>query len=125
MKTTDQTILALRPLAVAIAVLALTAITISGQQSLRDQYNQSIRYTDKVEFPQRIGALGDVDRGRLAFGFAADGVTQDPTFALFGGTSLIAGTVTPNGRTCATCHRGEPGLFLGLPPLPLHSTLPP
>lgn len=113
-----------RPIAVGLAVLTLTAITVSGQQSLRDAYNQSIRYTDAIDFPQRIGSRGDVDRGRRAFGFADDGVTQDPTEALFGGDSLIAGHVEPNGRTCATCHRGEPGLFLGLPQLPLHSTIP-
>jgi hypothetical protein len=114
----------IRPLAAGLAVLSFTAITVGGQQSLRDLYNQSVRYTDKVEFPQRIGARGDVDRGRRNFGFADDGVTQDPSEATFGGHSTIAGDVTPNGRTCATCHRNEPGLFLGLPPLPLHSTIP-
>jgi len=114
----------IRPFAIGLAVLALTAITVGSQPSLRDTFNQSIRYTDKIEFPQRIGSRGDVDRGRRNFGFADDGVTQDPTEALFGGDSVLAGHIEPNGRTCATCHRGEDGLFLGLPPLPLHSTVP-
>jgi hypothetical protein len=114
----------IRPLAIGLAVLAFTAISVGGQQSLRDVFNESIRYTDRIEFPQRIGARGDVDRGRRAFGFAGDGVTQDPTEALFGGHSSLAGEIVPNGRTCATCHRGEPEMFLGLPPLPLHSTIP-
>jgi hypothetical protein len=113
-----------RPIAVGLSVLAFTAISVSEAQSLRDTYNESIRYTGDIDFPQRIGARGDVDRGRRAFGFADDGVTQDPTEALFSGDSLIAGHVESNGRTCATCHRGEAGLFLGLPPLPLHSTIP-
>ncbi|HVE81276.1 MAG TPA: hypothetical protein VND93_00445, partial [Myxococcales bacterium] len=92
--------------------------------SLRDAYNQSIRYTDQVEFPQRIGAQGDRDRGQAAFGIGADGVSIDPTDALFEGHSLIAGDVVSNGRTCATCHRPDPGLFLGLPPLPLSAHVP-
>lgn len=113
----------IRPLVTGLAVIAFTAIS-AGQLTLRDTFNQSIRYTNKVDFPQRIGARGDVDRGRRNFGFADDGVTQDPSEALFEGHSTIAGDVVSNGRTCATCHRGEAGLFLGLPPLPLHSTIP-
>jgi len=108
-----------------LAVVAGTAITIHGdQRSLRDRYNEAVRYTSAVEFPERIGGRGDPARGQAAFGIGADGTSQDPTFALFGGVSLVAGTVTPNGRTCATCHRPDPGLFLGLPPLPLSATLP-
>ena len=113
----------IRPLVIGLAVIAFTAVG-AGQLTLRDTFNQSIRYTNKVEFPQRIGARGDVDRGRRAFGFADDGVTQDNSQALFQGHSIIAGDVVSNGRTCATCHRGEPEFFLGLPTLPLHSTIP-
>src|SRR6186997_1769844 len=102
-----MTMKTIRPLVIGLAVLAFTAISV-GQQTRRDTFNQSIRYTDKIDFPQRIGSRGDVDRGRRAFGFADDGVPQDPSEALFEGTSTIAGEVVSNGRTCATCHRGEP-----------------
>ncbi|HEX9940412.1 MAG TPA: hypothetical protein VGG03_00230 [Thermoanaerobaculia bacterium] len=101
-----------------------TAITVQAQQSLRDQFNQSIRYTDQVEFPPRIGSRGDPARGQAGFGLGADGVSQDPSQALFSGHSLVAGGVISNGRTCATCHRPDPGLFLGLPPLPLSASVP-
>jgi cytochrome c peroxidase len=87
-------------------------------------YEQSIRATDAVEFPERIGAQGDLDAGRAAFGIGADGVSIDSTEALFQGHSLVAGEVVSNGTSCATCHRPDPGLFLGLPPLPLSATVP-
>jgi hypothetical protein len=107
--------------------VALTAMAVTGWASdstaLRDLFNASIRYTDKVEFPARIGDLGDPTRGQASFGVGADGMTLDASQALFQGFSQVAGRVVSNGRTCATCHR--PGAAkLGLPPLPLSSTVP-
>ncbi|HYV48522.1 MAG TPA: hypothetical protein VFA20_26865 [Myxococcaceae bacterium] len=107
------------------AVLGMALADRSLSDELRETYDPSIRTTDAVEFPERIGDRGDPDAGRAAFGIGADGVTQDPTEALFQGQSLVAGQVVSNGTTCATCHRTEPGLFLGLPPLPLSATIPP
>ncbi len=89
---------------------------------LRAYFDAGVRYSTKVEFPNRVGALGDPTLGRGNFGLAADGVSPDPTTALFEGHSAVAGDVTSNGRTCQTCHRGEHNL--GLPPLPLTSTVP-
>jgi hypothetical protein len=87
--------------------------------ALRDDFDRAVEYTDRIEFPPRIGAAGNVDNGRMAFGLSTDGTTIDPTFGLFTGTSVIAGPVTGNGRVCATCHR--PDQVLGLPPTPLSS----
>lgn len=115
---------AMAPILAGLAVIAGTAITVSTAQSLRDQFNQSIRYTDQVEFPPRVGNRGDPTRGQAGFGIGVDGVSQDPSQALFEGDSFVAGHVESNGRTCATCHRPDPELFLGLPPLPLSASIP-
>jgi cytochrome c peroxidase len=105
--------------------LVLLSLAVSADEiTLRAQFNRSIRYSSAVEFPPRIGALGDPASGQANFGIGADGVSIDPSQALFGGDSLVAGHVVPNGRTCATCHRPDPGLRLGLPPLPLSATVP-
>lgn len=87
-------------------------------------YDQSIRATGAVEFPERVGNQGNPVAGQAAFGISADGLSIDPTGALFQGQSLVAGQVVSNGTSCATCHRPDPGLFLGLPPLPLSATVP-
>ncbi|HZN92929.1 MAG TPA: hypothetical protein VFB81_09485 [Myxococcales bacterium] len=121
MKNIKETI---APVLAGLLVLAGTAVTVELQQSLRDEFNESLRYTSNIEFPPRIGNRGDPDRGRAGFGIGADGVSQDPSQALFEGFSLVAGEVHSNGRTCATCHRPDPGLFLGLPPLPLSASIP-
>lgn len=113
------------PVLAGLAVVAGAALTVQAQQSLRDQFNESLRYTDEIEFPPRVGDRGDAVRGQAGFGIGADGESQDPSEALFSGDSLVAGHVESNGRTCATCHRPDPGLFLGLPPLPLSASIPP
>lgn len=106
------------------AVLGTALADVGQNDELRDLYNASIRTTDAIEFPERIGDLGDPDAGRAVFGIGADGLSQDPTEALFQGHSIVGGTIVSNGTTCATCHRPDPGLFLGLPPLPLSATIP-
>jgi cytochrome c peroxidase len=107
-------------------IVAFLAMGLTGwakdSSDLRELFNASIRFTDRVEFPPRVGDLGDPISGRANFGVGADGVSQDPSAALFGGVSLVAGTVSANGRTCATCHRPE--ARFGLPPLPLSATIP-
>ncbi|MEM9462800.1 MAG: hypothetical protein AAGF11_52150 [Myxococcota bacterium] len=67
--------------------------------------------------------MSDADRGRALFGLAADLNTADPTQALFEGDSAFAGPIVSNGRTCFTCHRGI-DIDLGMPPLPLSSSVP-
>ena len=110
-----------------VLTAALCGMAVTGwandSASLQALFNASIRYTDKIEFPARIGNLGDPARGQAAFGIGPDGMTLDSSQALFQGVSQVAGTVVSNGRSCATCHR--PGTAkLGLPPLPLSSTVP-
>jgi cytochrome c peroxidase len=119
MKT--QTRIAQYGLAVVVTMMGLTGWA-KDSADLRELFNASIRFTDKVEFPQRIGNLGDSIRGQAAFGIGPDGMSQDPSQALFQGVSQVAGSVTGNGRTCATCHRPEDRF--GLPPLPLSATIP-
>jgi cytochrome c peroxidase len=120
----------LRRVGVVCAVVGLgsvlgTALADVGEhRSLRDLFNQSIRYTDTIEFTGRIYGSGDPDAGRANFGIGADGLSLDPTEALFSGHSVVGGNIVSNGTTCATCHRPDPGLFLGLPPLPLSATIP-
>jgi hypothetical protein len=93
-----------------------------GTGELETIFEESVRYTDAIEFPNRVGALGDPVAGRAKFGIAADGVSSDDSQAIFDGESSIAGTVVSNGRTCFTCHR--PDRRLGLPLAPLSSTVP-
>ena len=112
---------ALSALTVLISTVGLTGWA-KDSGDLRVLFNASIRFTDRVEFPPRIGNLGDPVSGQANFGIGADGASQDPSRALFEGVSQVAGTVTGNGRTCATCHRPE--ARLGLPPLPLSATIP-
>ncbi|MCH9683378.1 MAG: hypothetical protein K0V04_18220 [Deltaproteobacteria bacterium] len=65
----------------------------------------------------------DADNGRAVFGSAVDEINEDTTNALFEGDSLTAqGTIVSNGRTCFTCHRGDP-LDWGLPAPPLSATI--
>lgn len=66
----------------------------------------------------------DSDNGRAKFGIATDGVSEDPTDALFEGFSAAAGgqAIVSNGRSCFTCHRPDDGL--GLPVPPLSNTIP-
>lgn len=83
----------------------------------------SLHLNNIVRFPPtQPGA--DADRGRRLFGLAPDLETEDTTEALFQGPSqAFGGVVASNGRTCFTCHRGLSTL-LGLPALPLSSTIP-
>lgn len=89
---------------------------------LRDVYDNAVEFTDRIEFPPRIGAAGNPVNGQLGFGLSADGATIDPTFGLFNGFSVIAGPIVGNGRVCATCHR--PDQNLGLPLAPLSNSVP-
>ncbi|MRG92752.1 c-type cytochrome [Polyangium spumosum] len=110
------------------AVFAASAIAVqadatpSNDDLFRQFFDAGVRYTQALDFPNRIGDLGDPVNGQARFGIAADGVSSDDSQALFEGESSIAGTVVSNGRTCFTCHRPENRL--GLPPLPLTSTIP-
>jgi cytochrome c peroxidase len=105
--------------AVAVSVQADAG---SNDKFLRTSFDEGVHYSQVLDFPNRVGALGDVAAGQAKFGIAADGVSSDDSDALFEGVSSIAGAVTSNGRTCFTCHR--PDRRLGLPPLPLTSTVP-
>ncbi len=110
-------------LAGAVLVTASSAVADSPDSQLRDLFDGGTRYTQRVEFPPTIGAAGNPVSGQANFGIAADGISADPTQALFNGNSAFAGPIEGDGRTCFTCHR--PGAaHLGLPPLPLHASLP-
>jgi hypothetical protein len=109
------------------AVLGAAAIAVHADASpyedfLRTSFDEGVRYTQALDFPNRVGALGDPIAGRAKFGVAADGVSSDSSQALFEGHSSIAGNVVSNGRTCFTCHR--PDQRFGLNRLPLDSTIP-
>jgi cytochrome c peroxidase len=110
-----------------LALLGLPAVAGMAQGDspdviLRQVYNRGVEYTDRVEFPPRIGSAGNPATGQRTFGLSADGTAIDPTSGLFTGFSVIAGPIQGNGRVCATCHR--PGQHLGLPPPPLSSSVP-
>lgn len=55
----------------------------------------------------------NADNGRALFGLSAtDDNTEDKTHALFFGFSAVAQkTITPNSRTCFSCHRGAANNF--------------
>jgi cytochrome c peroxidase len=97
----------------------------TNDDKLRDIYDASTFRTTKMTFPHRIGAKGDARAGMRKFGFAEDGVTLDSSQALFEGHSVIYGNVVSNGRTCASCHRRDNGAFLGMPALPLTTSVAP
>jgi cytochrome c peroxidase len=120
-----------RTVGLAAAVLGATAVSADSvqaffhRQELRAAYDGSLRFTDAVTFPEHVavGPGADPARGQAAFGLAADDVTQDSSHALVEGHSIVEGqTVVSNGKTCATCH--HPEFSYGLPPLPLHNTIP-
>ena len=93
-----------------------------SERELRDAYEGGVEYTDRIEFPPRVGAAGNAINGQRAFGLSADGSAIDPTLGLFTGVSAIAGPIEGNGRVCATCHR--PDQNLGLPATPLSNSVP-
>ncbi|MGE0328860.1 MAG: hypothetical protein AB7S68_41475, partial [Polyangiaceae bacterium] len=84
--------------------------------------SRSLHLEARVRFnPTQPGA--DAENGRKKFGLAADLETEDTSEALFEGASLpYGGTVTSNGRSCFTCHRGL-GARLGLPAPPLTDSI--
>jgi cytochrome c peroxidase len=92
------------------AVTILTAaVTVHADEGvcdgeLRATFDQSIFYSPNIDFPQTIGAQGNPASGRVNFGLDARTNTINPTFALFNGTSLLAGPIVGNGKVCATCH---------------------
>jgi hypothetical protein len=106
----------------AVALPAVARGDSPGDLAPRDVYDRGVEYTDRVDFPPRIGAAGDPVNGQRQFGLTADGNAIDPTLGLFTGVSAIAGPIDGNGRVCATCHR--PGQHFGLQPTPLSSTVP-
>ncbi|MEZ4375601.1 MAG: hypothetical protein R3B07_32625 [Polyangiaceae bacterium] len=84
--------------------------------------SRSLHLEARVRFnPTQPGA--DAENGRKKFGIAADLETEDTSEALFEGASLpYGGTVTSNGRSCFTCHRGA-GARFGLPAPPLTDSI--
>ncbi len=75
-----------------------------------------------VRFNQIVPGT-DPDNGRAVFGSAIDEATEDATLALFEGASMTAGgPIASNGRTCFTCHRGDP-LDWGMPAPPFSATI--
>jgi len=103
-------------LAIGLSIVSL-AVTGFASPSMdaayREMFDVSTRSTNAVDFPQTIGAQGNVVSGRENFGLALNSDTIDPTFALFTGPSQLAGNVTSNGKVCATCHLPQFGW--GLP----------
>ena len=59
------------------------------RKEFREAFDNSIRYTDKVEFPEHVavGPNADPTRGLAAFGVAPDGVTPDNSGAVITGVS--------------------------------------
>jgi cytochrome c peroxidase len=80
-------------------------------RELRHFYNDSVRYTDAIEFPQLF--VGNPVHGQAVFGVSADDQHIDLSQALFQGNSIMAGPIVSNGRGCSSCHRPES--FLKLP----------
>lgn len=84
-------------------------------------------YNAHLEETLRFNSIrpgSDAEAGRTLFGLAADLETIDTSGALFEGPSVaFEGTVTGNGRACATCHRGM-SVSLGMPPPPLMDSIP-
>lgn len=110
--TSSHLIAGLVALTATVSVRA-DMLSTPSESELRDIYDDSARYTDAVEFPNRTVG-GDVDSGRRNFGLSADGNSIDTSQGLFQGFSLLAGNVVGNGRACSSCHRPG-GLDLGLP----------
>jgi hypothetical protein len=93
------------------------------EQRLRDAFDNARRYSQIIDFPNRIGPAGDPVAGQAKFGFAADGVTGDSSLGgLFEGDSLVGGHIVSNGRTCFSCHRAD--VRLGMPRTPISANVP-
>ena len=131
----------------AISIVALAAGIASCDEpdddELREYFDQveqelvigtrrhahSLHLEDNLRFPT-IRPGSDANAGREVFGLALDLETIDNTFALFEGYSQAYGpfgfpvgdTVVSNGRSCATCHRGQ-SLSFGMPPPPLSASI--
>jgi hypothetical protein len=112
------------------AALVLTgALTVHADEDespsvLRTIFDQSVLYSPILDFPQTIGAGGNVVNGRLNFGLDTNNaILADRTPALFVGTSQLAGQVTSNGKVCASCHL--PSVGWGLPGTHVDSFFPP
>lgn len=103
-------------MAAAAALSIFTVATVKADTpndtALRLAFDKGVRYSPRIDFP---GATPDGDPvlGQAKFGLSADGTQIDPSQGIFSGTSVIAGPVVTNGRTCASCHRPE--AKLGLP----------
>jgi cytochrome c peroxidase len=123
MKTSMLKTLHLLGLLTISSVAAIVrADVVPGATRLREIYDRGVRYSQRVEFPNRIGAAGNPVSGQTNFGLASDGTTVTTVGALFEGDSQVAGNVVGNGRVCATCHL--PAFTLGLPPFPMSSFVP-
>jgi hypothetical protein len=98
-------------------------VTQDAVQAL-DDGTRNLHLEDTIRFqPTQPGA--NVASGRALFGLAADLETGDSSGALFQGPSVaFGGTVTSNGRTCFTCHRGVKATALGLQPGPISAVVP-
>jgi cytochrome c peroxidase len=111
---------------VAATVGANPSDPFDQRSRFRAAFDKGVRYSSEVLFPEHVavGANADPTRGQAKFGLAPDEDTLDATLALFQGVSHVEGqTVVSNGKSCASCHRGEVNNY-GLPPLPLHSSIP-
>jgi hypothetical protein len=99
--------------------------------TLRDLFDQSAYRTTAVEFPANdyiTSQGGDVDIGRMQFGFRLDGsgneVIDNTLGGLFEGPSAAyEGCVVSNGKVCGSCHRPDNRRFR-LPPPPLTAHIP-
>jgi cytochrome c peroxidase len=114
--------------AIIFSVVGLASISAKADSSSngeqRELFDNSARYSPILDFPQRIGAAGDVVSGRSAFGLVPGSNEIDRTNALFAGFSTVAGReITVNGKVCATCHMAQ--FQYGLPPGDLSALYPP
>lgn len=112
-------------MALTAAMTLFTVATVKADSShdsaLRRAFDNGIRYSPRIDFPGVTNGADPV-LGQAKFGLSSDGTTIDPSQGTFSGTSVIAGPIVSNGRTCASCHR--PDAKLGLPAGRLSDSIP-
>lgn len=104
-----------------------TEIVGEAQQAIQNKNEGSynLHLEPRVRFiPVKPGS--DIAAGRALFGLSAsDDNIEDASGALFEGFSQAAGrTITSNGRTCFTCHRGRDAQMGLAGDLPLSTWIP-
>ena len=122
-----MTLLKKTSFAIIVSVVGTASISARADSSSngeqRELFDASARYSPIIDFPQRVGAAGDVTRGRSTFGLVPGSNELDTTNALFTGFSTVVGReITSNGKVCATCHL--PQFQYGLPPGDLSTLFP-